>query len=234
MNIDRRSKMGVVINVNPSKKGLSQTQDQRHKLDNCDTTHILLKIETQSLHQKLDNNIFLQNLLHPSLTKETLAQALKGFYIAYNSLREHGILKACSQLNVIDFKQLPYNLWLTADLTRLNQKPIYHLNKQTYLPQSEAEVLGCLYVILGSSMGSARIANALKNHDDKIIQDIQFFSKVAENSSNFRLLLNEIELKTSHPIAQKACINAAKSTFNIFIESFEIVMATHNNGKVFV
>ncbi|PTQ86564.1 hypothetical protein [Agitococcus lubricus] len=121
------------------------------------------------------------------------------------------------------FKLLPYSDWLSTDLAHLHEKPLNYHYQTHYVPHTEAEILGCLYVILGSSMGSRRIANALQNHSDTTIQKIDFFTKVAENSSGFKYILNQIELSISNTQQQQDCINAAKSTFTIFIDSFDLV-----------
>ncbi|MBH1971937.1 biliverdin-producing heme oxygenase [Moraxellaceae bacterium AER2_44_116] len=184
----------------------------------------LLKNSTNELHNQLDSHPALKRLLSPSATPAEVSYALSGFYMAYHQLRQQGVLTAWAHLPNVGYEQLPYTLWLTADLTRLGGRTPKPIACQQRIPMhSEAALLGGLYVLLGSVMGSARIANILASSEYAQVREINFFRRSAESLAHFRALIDQLEKVIVTAAERKECLAAAEAVFMLFIESFQAV-----------
>lgn len=83
--------------------------------------------------------------------------------------------------------------------------------------RNEAQALGALYVVEGSSLGGAIIANALK----PVLAPLKgagcrFFSNDGAKRGGWRRLLAKIETLHGQPELERAATDAAISTFQLF------------------
>lgn len=178
-----------------------------------------LKKNTQSLHDKIEQNHFMQKLQTKSFSKQDYVILLKIFYTSH--LMIEGQLYAFEELEMKTRQRLSL---LKADLSSLGydeaslKKTLesdLELNLNTL-----SKAYGALYVLEGSRMGgmflSKMIADALGN------VPLSYFNGVGSNTityvQNLKNIMNEKENTT---INTNECIQGAKDTFVFIDYAFE-------------
>lgn len=181
-----------------------------------------LKKNTQSLHDKVEQNHFMQKLQTKSFSKEDYAILLKIFYTSH--LMIEGQLYAFEELEMKTRQRLSF---LKADLFSLGydeaslKKTLesdLELNLNTL-----SKAYGALYVLEGSRMGGMFLSKMIAD----VLCDVplSYFKGVGSDTVSYVQHLKDIiNEKEDTIIDSNECIQGAKDTF-IFIDyAFECAL----------
>ena len=162
-----------------------------------------LRCATSEAHQRLHHHPLTYQLTSPNLTETQYIDVLKAFY---------GFYKPCEQsVSAYAKSRASRALWLEQDLTYF-ACPVQAIDLCVELPvlRSEQNILGYLYVIEGSSLGSRIIMRCLQNSLSLTAHTgARFFSaysgKTAEHWRHMQQLLASQSSFHHHTIVQSAC-----------------------------
>lgn len=191
--------------------------------------HTLLKQGTRGLHTELDHHPLVKPLLSTDSTPQEIALSLMGFLRAYAALEQSDVTARWRSLN-LGYTEHSLSDLLKSDISALSG--LEHSTPQVNLPsdlhiQHETELLGSLYVVLGSAMGATRIASILALNPYLSIREVRFFKQLAQSAMCFRGLMAELKQRTLTPQQAEDILNSAKQTFTLFIHSFDSVLGEH-------
>jgi heme oxygenase len=206
---------------------LSIPLDSDHTpLETAIDIHTLLKQGTRALHTELDHHPLVKPLLSTDSTPQEIAFSLMGFLRAYAALEQSDVTSQWRKLNLGYTEQCFSNL-LQFDISALSglEHNIPKVTLSTEMSmQYETELLGSLYVVLGSAMGATRISSILAQNPYLSIRDVSFFKHLAQSATCFRTLMIELKQRTLSPQQADDILNSAKKTFRLFIHSFDCVL----------
>ncbi len=170
-----------------------------------------LRNETNTLHQQLDGNSPLAQLTTAELTQQRYAEILNLLYQPQKQL-EQALLPAINEL--IPTYQLEARHWLIEqDISQLGSE-ITQPSGWSKPLNSQAEVLGILYVLEGSKLGGRFILSNLK----KVLPELphHFFSSSDLSAKSFRqnLTIASEGLTTAD---YELAAHSAQEAFKLFI-----------------
>jgi heme oxygenase len=119
-----------------------------------------LKIQTASLHEKLDHKTLLAKVMDPSFTLQEYSQVLTLLCESF-ALVENSILKAGGEKLFQDYFYESRVPDLKKDLDALKISPIHSAQARSCDDSSVATAVGMIYVLHGSSLGGQFIAKKL-------------------------------------------------------------------------
>lgn len=192
--------------------------------------HTLLKQGTRGLHTELDHHPLVKPLLSTTSTSAEIAHSLRGFFHAYATLEQSGIAAEWRDLN-LGYSEHSLSDLLRADMMALSGEPLPASSLRPPLHfQHETELLGSLYVVLGSAMGATRIASILAQNPHASVRAVRFFQQLAQSAVCFRALMAELKQRVLTPQQADDILHAAQNTFTLFIHSFDRVL--DDNGAI--
>lgn len=182
-----------------------------------------LRQATASYHQTIESNALLKSLMG-NVTQENYLNVLRKFYGFYTPFEDQLIQGSYHYFGHQNFSYQPKTLQLQQDLTYFkidhHSIPLCKIHPQL---TSFASLLGCLYVLEGSTLGRMMLWKNISEHlnlDPK--KGGNFFygtgEKTRENWKQFcQLLTNEANEEQE----EGACIQTAICTFCHLNEWFE-------------
>ncbi|MBP6497237.1 MAG: biliverdin-producing heme oxygenase [Campylobacteraceae bacterium] len=175
----------------------------------------LLKSQTQTLHDKLEKNPFMQKIEKEKLTKEDYIILLELFFKLHH----------CLETQMIEFEELNMAMrerksHLVKDLSKLNYD--VHKAHKNFGADLEIKIdtlskaYGALYVLEGSRMGGLFLSQLIRAQLGEEIP-LSYFEGFKEQTltyvSNFKAILNE----KSSILNEQECVQSAKDIF-IFVD----------------
>lgn len=175
----------------------------------------LLKSQTQTLHDKLEKNPFMQKIEKETFTKEDYIILLELFFKLHH----------CLETQMMEFEELNMPMrerksHLTSDLLKLN----YDVHKAHNNFGCDLEIkidtlskaYGALYVLEGSRMGGLFLSKLIRTQLGEEIP-LSYFDGFKEQTaayvSRFKAILNE----KSSILSTQECVQSAKDIF-IFVD----------------
>lgn len=181
-----------------------------------------LKKNTQSLHDKIEQNPFMQKLQEKSFSKKDYETLLKIFYTAHSMIE--GQLYAFDEL---DMKSRERFSLLRSDLLSLgcneaSLKKALECDLELGL-NTLSKAYGALYVLEGSRMGGMFLSKMITDALGDV--PLAYFKGVGANTvSHVQKLKDIINENENTVIDSNECIQGAKDTF-IFIDyAFECAL----------
>lgn len=183
-----------------------------------------LKKNTQSTHKETELSNLAKYIMDHSITLENYKELLIRNYYAYYTT-EQLLVNSVDHVDT-DLKQFigtHKSELLSTDLKSLNvpiDTSLCRLSDEDYTLQSEAEIIGTLYVLEGSMLGGMLISKNLPKCESlKHIKTHHFFSKnptiLLDRWKAFREV---VEGKYFNKHDEQKALNAAKKTFLTFRE----------------
>jgi heme oxygenase len=179
--------------------------------------HQQLRNATQALHKKLDSLEVLMPLKGKGLSKESLEKALVKLYPAHYYL-EQKVMKAIEG-GVISYQYEPRSAFLLSDIRLF--EPDYHLESVPVgdLDNSSlTDVIGYLYLLEGSKLGSQHISKMIQR-SDLVDSPPTFFSSCSAGYDSWHQFLQYIEITLTSQTSLEQTIDSAKAAFNIYINA---------------
>ncbi len=177
-----------------------------------------LKKHTMEIHRETERKSIARNIMNGRITMEDYGIHLKRLHYAYSTVEA-----ACEDF-VQDRPHHPVHEFLDTGNTALLRKDIHSLDatyayqaKSSYKISSLSELVGALYVTLGSGLGGLLIAKRLKSCHGLTLEKHNFYSgknnKVLENWKDFKKIIN-----SSDTLVEKRdqVLGSAISTFGLF------------------
>lgn len=184
-----------------------------------------LKTETTPQHLALENGL---DLFKRASTEEGYRELIEGFYGLYEPLEKELAERADWAALNWDFEGRQKTGWLEDDLHAigLSETDILMLPLAADLPalDSLGAVVGCLYVLEGSTLGGQVISRRLRESLDITPENGgRFFTGYAEQTGlHWRRFMEWGEtLATQDPALQTEAVASAKSTFDCFARWFQ-------------
>ena len=193
--------------------------------------HQKLKEATRALHEETEQQLF-PGQSWQALSLDDYRQFLQVQYVFHTSI-ENAVTPALSSAlrEQLQWAQRQKQLLLIGDLEEANSALPSLLPFRISL-QSEAEILGTLYVTEGSTLGGRMICKALKkNKQIAPYTSFQFLEGYgAETGSFWKDFLQILEQKVQ-PNAERSAIEAAKQAFGVFNKSASFIKQQTLNQK---
>lgn len=181
-----------------------------------------LKEETRTQHEQLERNEWSQQMMAGTITAADYRQMLLRYYTFFRPLEDR-LFAATLPEGLIPERELRRRSpLLAADLHALGL-PAAELAQQNdcpYLPSANepAQVLGCMYVLEGATLGGQLISRKMKENPQ--IQDTTYSFFISHGREvpilwqSFKKALAKFAV--NHPLKQQVLIEAAQATFQSF------------------
>lgn len=174
-----------------------------------------LKRETQTLHDGLERNVFMEKLENKSFTHEDYKELLMLFYSLH-----HMSESQLSEYEELDMPLRERCTHIEKDLEALGcSEKMMHKSCDTDLElkiDTLSKAYGALYVLEGSRMGGMFLTKMIRSHlgEDVPVSYFEGFKdKTPAHVGAFKAFLNENAFK----IEPKECIQCAKDVF-VFVD----------------
>lgn len=186
-----------------------------------------IKVETRAYHEKLELVAYSSNIISGTLTLNQYKKLLIVNYI-FNHLIEKQISKFPELINdkQLDFSNRIKTNWLKEDLEALDTDASEYDNyfSQKNIDFNYMDILACLYLSEGSTLGGQIINRSLKiNNNLKEIKNFKFYNgygidtgKMWKNFLDF--LINKINTETDEIAMIEATIKAYDFFEHLFIK----------------
>lgn len=142
-----------------------------------------LKVETQEIHNQLGKNSIFHLLLLDNLSKSTYIEILSVWLVIYQQFELQ--LKISEEIKTIipDIEERMKSKFISNDLQNLNtSKEFAHFE---FISTNQLETLiGYLYVLEGSSLGSLFIVKKLQTHSFIKEENTRFYSHYKSETQN--------------------------------------------------
>jgi heme oxygenase len=186
------------------------------------STQLVLKSETHSLHRKLESHPLQRLLLSPELTEHALQRILQAYLGFYLPL-EVKLARFIPDVHPTYSFQSPH---LLRDLIAL-QTDLQNLMLCEQLPEveSSSDALGILYVLEGARLGGAVISRHMKGLLPSL--RMHFFvnsgQSLARDWTGFVRLLDSTLVTTSQRSSAVTTASATFTCFALWLDSFDPV-----------
>jgi len=195
--------------------------------------HSVLKYETSQLHRELDSLPNLRMLLQPTLSMAEYCRILVAYAQAHHHVEQH-LIKTEKALTLdalpCYIPRLPSlcndlrSLAMPVDLQQSETLMTSQLNRH----QGMFHYIGLRYVLEGASQGSEFIAARLKKNLPLLAsQAYSFWNMQLEASRQWPFFCEFINQPAKCVACERQMIQAAKITFQIFIECFSFPRRKH-------
>ncbi|MGL4574122.1 MAG: biliverdin-producing heme oxygenase [Burkholderiaceae bacterium] len=188
----------------------------------------VIRERTHSQHQRLDSHPVMAALMSQSAGKQEIALALAAMLGAHRALETKfgtRLTALCSELGIGLFSP---STVLRADLAQIAPSHSELTQQITWTCEDKAALLGVLYVLIGSSLGSKQIAAQLQMHSDPAVRSVSYFAAASRGAVAFRPLIEAMEQRLSKPVDAEQALQAARNTFEVFIHAMD--QAQHLDG----
>jgi len=179
-----------------------------------------LREQTDLVHKEVENNNLAKYIIDHSITEEQYRQLLIQNFRAYKSI-ENAIIKRkhliCDDLLI--FVNSNKSDFLRKDLQQFPEITIDKIKTNRITIQNEAEIIGALYVIEGSMLGSLLLSrNIIECRNLKNIASHFFYSlhNQKEKTNNWRAFSDIINNKVFLESEKKRASLMAKEVFRLF------------------
>lgn len=185
--------------------------------DNVSPLQALLREHTAKLHSTLDSLDALNCLRARSIDPTDYAHALRALYVPHSLLEQQ--ITAAIQAHHLDYTYVSRHPQLARDLQALSidmDTPLYPENEPGL---SVPEIIGILYLLEGSKLGSQHICRRLKQHAATL--PVSFFEVEGNQNDQWATFWQwaNTQLTTEH--ARLCAVDAAVSAFGFYIRSIE-------------
>ncbi len=202
-------------------------------LDDLPEPRNFLRQSTRDWHTRLDTHGCVAGLARVDASAQCIRHGLLGLATAHERLRlackgKERLLEA--GLNDAHLEAVRA---LSVDLERFPSEAVAPSYFPPSVPQrlpervpygSAAEQLGVSYVVLGSALGSKKIATGLRNHDDPWVRSISYFEQLAGITGSFVALIQALQTRLlTHAQLREAAV-AANMTYACFVNSMDDVL----------
>lgn len=182
--------------------------------------HSALRDGTHALHVRVNQHPAVSDLVRPTYTMERYRNLLAAYFSFYAVL-EPGIVAASANhaggFSYTERRKLP---WLEADLRALGvDHPNCAATRSTgagpWLPSNQAELIGVLYSIEGSTLGGQIISRSLQQHLGLTAEGgLRFFSGYGDQTEQkWSEFLEFAERLDDGPAELASAVDAAGSVF---------------------
>jgi heme oxygenase len=167
-----------------------------------------LKTETLRIHQQLESDSLLAELVSPTISRQTYAAILQKQHLFYRTVEPQltELLSPCFDVHL-------KTEWLESDLGAMNVAPLPDRPLDFFINSIDTAV-GVLYVLEGSTLGAQLIVRNLKQSLRE--QPRRFFEGYGSETGmmwrNFISFLREIE----PVVSADAVVEGAQRTFAFF------------------
>lgn len=184
-----------------------------------------LKTQTAPQHEALESQM---DIVRHFASRTSYLQLIERFFTLYEPLEDRLAQAMSWEDKGWDFENRRKTPWLRQDLAALGLNPgeISALPRCADIPEipGEAEAIGCLYVLEGSTLGGQVITRLLGRHlEIPPAHGGQFFSGYGpQTGPNWKKFGEWAEAWASrHPEQESAAIRCAQQTFDSFSRWFQ-------------
>lgn len=181
-----------------------------------------LRVVLKPFHDEIEQYAYSDKIMATTITPEEYKHLLKKQYITHKPIEE-ALDKHKDELAKIGYIYRSKMDSIRKDLIKLDENPDEIKIDETFELNSKNEALGCLYVIEGSTMGGAMIANQLpKSEALKDSLTLNYYGIYGDKTREYFLELAEI-INSNSKIRKDAdeITEACKKTYRFMIDLFK-------------
>lgn len=177
-----------------------------------------LKTETRALHEHVERNPRMAQLMTPTLTRKAYQDVLERMLGLHEPLEAHLAAHASDLPEGLNLVARRKTNWLITDLKALGYSDdrVAALPRWGgWLPSSAAEMLGCLYVLEGSTLGGKIISKQIRRTlGISSNSGLRFFTSYGDDlGPMWKAFGNVVNAYGHHAESKAAVIKGASATF---------------------
>lgn len=177
-----------------------------------------LKTETRALHEQVERNPMMAQLMTPTLTRDAYQQVLERMLGLYEPLEAYLADQEDALPEGLNLQNRRKVDWLIADLKALgtSDEALATLPRwQGWHPSSVPEALGCLYVLEGATLGGKLISKQI-NRTLGLTPDtgLRFYTSYGDMlGPMWKAFGNVVNSYSTDPADEAAAVHGASATF---------------------
>lgn len=192
-------------------------------MNGVDSLHGRLRSRCKAAHESMEGSARLSRLLEPGLGKLEYLEILTCFWLSFKSLKTFLDDAITDTQPFARFIGPGCRLReLETDLRCLGGRAPDLPSERLSLGASRYSALGCLYVVMGSTLGGRVVDKALSQsgHDNIRCARHFFGAQPSERLAIWQDFLHELESVPLAPSVEEQIINGAILTFSYLTETF--------------